>query len=60
MLYSSSIHHTLSNRYIGIPFADIGTSVLARTNKSGGEFVYVGDEQEIVSINVFSVCLGTC
>jgi galactosylceramidase len=60
MLYSSSIHHTFSNRYIGIPFADIGTSVLARTNKSGGEFVYVGDEQEIVSINVFSVCLGTC
>jgi hypothetical protein len=61
MLYTGSIVHTASQRHIQLPSADIGTPAVVRTNSTGGgQFVFVGDEQEIVTINTFSVCLGTC
>jgi hypothetical protein len=61
MLYSGSIVHTASKRFVELPFADIGTAAVVRTNSTGGgQFVFVGDEQEIVTVNTFSVCLGTC
>jgi hypothetical protein len=63
MLYSSSILHTASNRRICLVAPDIGALAYAHENGPAsqcGSFVYVGDEQEIVSINSMSVCLGTC
>lgn len=63
MLYSSSIVHLSSGRTICFPTQDIGSPAMAFKKKSGafcGDFSFVGDEAEIVSINSGSVCWGTC
>lgn len=64
MLYSTSIVHSASGRTVCLTSPDIGAGAYA--HKQGGPagncgaFSYQGDEQEIVTINAYSVCLGTC
>ena len=63
MLYSSSIVHAESGREVCLVSPDVGAAAFA--HKQGhaancGAFSFVGDEQEIVSINAYSVCLGVC
>lgn len=63
MLYSSSIKHTASNRSVCLEAPDVGSLAMAHAKGTAStceSFVYVGDEQEIVSINAGSVCLGFC
>jgi hypothetical protein len=62
MLYQSSIVHAASGRKLCTTTVDVGAPAVAAKNTFGlfcGNFVYVGDEQEIVSINDGSVCVGT-
>ena len=59
-LYKSSLLHKASGMTVMLITQDIGSQAYVSKNASKTEFVYLGDEQEIVSINVFSVCLGTC
>ena len=64
MLYQSSIVHTASSRTVCLASPDIGALAYAHTNGGPatqcGDFVFEGSEQEIVSINSMSVCLGVC
>ena len=62
MLYQSSITHAASGRTVCFPTQDIGAPATAYKGRGGfcGDFVFVGDEQEIVSVNAGSICWGTC
>jgi hypothetical protein len=63
MLYSSSIQHAASGRKLCTRTVDIGSPAVASAKGSSsfcGDMVYVGDEQEIVTINAGSICVGVC
>lgn len=63
MLYTSSITHVASGRTVATNTVDISSPAVAALNTKTlfqGQFVFVGDEAEIVSINDGSICLGTC
>ena len=62
MLYNSQIQHVDSSRNICLTTPDVGSFALAhyKAPATCESFVYVGDEQEIVSINSGSICLGFC
>ena len=62
MLYNSQIQHVDSSRNICLSAPDVGSFALAhyKAPSTCESFVYVGDEQEIVSINSGSICLGFC
>jgi hypothetical protein len=59
-LYDSKIVHVDSQRFVALPAPDVGAPAVVRASNASGTFVFVGDEGEIVSINEYSVCLGTC
>jgi len=63
MLYTSSITHVASGRTVATNTVDIASPAVAALSTKGlfqGNFVFVGDEAELVSINDGSICLGTC
>lgn len=63
MLYSSAIVQSASQRKVCLVAPDIGAPAMAHAKGPAStceDFVYVGDEREIVSINAGSMCLGVC